>query len=69
MPPAYSGMYFYVISDRRRVLDVFLARACLPFAGHCLYPGAVTSQVFMSLDSGRQIAGPQDAARPFPRRL
>lgn len=72
MPPAFSGMYFYVISDRRRVLDVFLARACLPFAGHCLYPGAVLpvrSQVFMSLDSGRRITRPQDAAHPFPRRL
>lgn len=46
---------------------VLRAHACFVVHGHCLYPGAVLlvrSQVFINLDSGRQITRPQAATHP-----
>lgn len=57
-----------MLCERGCVLFV-VTRTCV-LCGHCLYPGAVLpvrSQVFISLDSGRRITGPQAATHPsFP---
>lgn len=53
--------------EHRCVLFVLRAHVCFVVHGHCLYPGAVLpvrSQVFISLDSGRQITEPQAATHP-----
>lgn len=73
----YLHFLFYVfvcvsgymcVSEHSCVLFMMRAHACFVVHGwHCLYPGAVLpvrSQVFINLDSGRQITRPQAATHP-----
>lgn len=57
----------FCVCEHRCVLFVLRAHACFVVHGQRLYPRAVLpvrSQVFISLDSGRQITRPQAATHP-----